>query len=292
MAEQKKEKRKLIRRLKRHYRLVILNEDTLEEKASFKLRPLNVFVTVGLTIILLIVLTTILIAFTGLREYIPGYSDVRMKRQMYSLMLKADSMQTALNTRERYLENIKNIVSGDVSPDSKEKKPPQSQLSKFDTIKSLKKSSEDSLLRNEIETKDIYSLGITPNEASTGISSFLFFPPIKGTVTSRYNATAKHYGIDIVGKPNEAIKTTLDGTVLLANFTSETGWVIGIQHSNNLFSLYKHNSALLKKAGDYVKAGEVIAIIGNSGELTSGSHLHFELWYNGSAIDPQKYISF
>jgi murein DD-endopeptidase MepM/ murein hydrolase activator NlpD len=215
-----------------------------------------------------------------------------MKRQMYSLMLKADSMQTALTARERYLENIKNIISGDVSPDSKVKKPQQSQLSKFDTIKSLKKSPEDALLRKEIETKDIYSLGITPTEASTGISSFLFFPPIKGTVTSRYNSTAKHYGIDIVGKPNEAIKATLDGTVLLANFTSETGWVIGIQHSNNLFSLYKHNSALLKKVGDYLKAGEVIAIIGNSGELTTGSHLHFELWYNGSAIDPQKYISF
>src|SRR5436305_15255697 len=117
MAEKQKGKRKLIIRLKRHYRLVILNEDTLEEKASFKLRPLNVFVTVGLTVILLIVLTTILIAFTGLREYIPGYSDVKMKRQMYSLMLKADSMQTALNTRERYLENIKNIVSGDITPE-------------------------------------------------------------------------------------------------------------------------------------------------------------------------------
>jgi murein DD-endopeptidase MepM/ murein hydrolase activator NlpD len=292
MAEKQKERSKLIKSLKSHFRLVVLNEDTLEEKASFKLRPLNVFVTVGLTIILLIVLTTILIAFTGLREYIPGYADVKMKRQMYNLMLKADSLQYALTTRERYLQNIKNIISGEVDKEPKEKRPVQNHPSKFDTIRSLKKSQEDSVLRKEIETKDIYSLGVAKNEASTGISSFLFFPPIKGTVTSRFNTISKHYGIDIVGKPNEAIKATLDGTVLLANFTSETGWTIGIQHSDNLFSLYKHNSALLKKVGDYVKAGEVIAIIGNSGELTTGSHLHFELWYNGSAIDPQKYISF
>jgi murein DD-endopeptidase MepM/ murein hydrolase activator NlpD len=291
MAE-KKGGRKLIKRLKSHFRLVILNEDTLEEKASFKLRPLNVFVTTGLTVILLIVLTTILIAFTGLREYIPGYADVKMKRQMYNLMMKTDSLQIALNQRELYLQNIKNIITGQIEPESKDKKPIQNQPSKFDTIKSLKKSPEDSVLRKEIENKDNYSLGITSSETVSGISSFLFFPPIKGTISSRYNSNAKHYGIDIVGKPNEAIKATLEGTVLLANFTSETGWTIGIQHSNNLFSLYKHNSALLKKVGDYVKAGEVIAIIGNSGELTTGPHLHFELWYNGSAIDPQKYISF
>jgi hypothetical protein len=111
MATEKKERRKLIRRLKSRYRLVILNEDTLEEKASFKLRPLNVFVTVGITVILLIVLTTILIAFTGLREYIPGYADVKMKRQMYNLMQKADSMRIALNARELYLDNLKNIIN-------------------------------------------------------------------------------------------------------------------------------------------------------------------------------------
>jgi murein DD-endopeptidase MepM/ murein hydrolase activator NlpD len=291
MAEQK-ERRRLIRRLKSHFRLVILNEDTLEEKASFKLRPLNVFVATGLTVILLIVLTTILIAFTGLREYIPGYADVKMKRQMYNLVKQADSLQIALNRRELYLQNIKDIINGQVGNEPKDKRPEQNQSSKFDTIKSLKKSPEDAALRKEIENTDNYSLGVSSKEAASGISSFLFFPPIKGTVTSRYNTNAKHYGIDIVGRPNEAIKATLDGTVLLANFTSETGWTIGIQHGNNLFSLYKHNSALLKKVGDYVKAGDPIAIIGNSGELTTGSHLHFELWYNGSAIDPQKYISF
>lgn len=115
---------------------------------------------------------------------------------------------------------------------------------------------------------------------------------MKGTLTNRFDPVNKHFGIDIVSNPNEPIKSTLDGTVVLANFTSETGWVIGIQHSNNLFSFYKHNSALLKKVGDFVKAGEVIAVIGNSGELSEGPHLHFELWFNGTSLDPKKYIAF
>jgi hypothetical protein len=250
MAEAKKPKRKLLDRLKVHYRLVVLNEDTLEEKASFKLRPLNVFVTVGVSIILLITLTTILIAFTGLREYIPGYADVKMKRQLYSLIMKADSMQLALDMRNQYIDNIKNIIAGNVVSDSIEKKPEQT--NKYDTIHSLKKSWEDSVLRKEIEAGDKYALAENKN-SSSGISSFLFFPPAKGTVTNRYNSNGKHYGVDIAGSAGEAIKATLDGSVVIANFTSETGWVIGIQHSNNLFSFYKHNSALLKKAGDYVR---------------------------------------
>ena len=286
MAEEKKKKN--LSGLKSRYKLVFLNEDTFEERATFNLRPLNIFVTAGLTIILLIVLTTLLIAFTGLREYIPGYPDVKMKRQLFTLMQRSDSMQLALNARDLYIENIRNIVNGNLKTDSLEKKP--AGIAKVENVR-LKKSKEDSLLRNEIEGSDKFTLSAN-SSASSGISSFLFFPPVKGMVTNRFNAVGKHYGIDLAGTPNEAVKATLDGTIVLANFTSETGWVIGIQHGNNLFSFYKHNSSLLKKAGDYVKAGDVIAIIGNSGELSTGPHLHFELWSNGSALDPQKYIAF
>jgi len=287
MPEEKK-KRKLSG-LKSRYKLVFLNEDTFEERAAFHLRPLNIFVTAGITIILLIVLTTLLIAFTGLREYIPGYSDVKMKRQLFTLMQRSDSMQIALNARDLYIDNIRNIVNGNLKSDSADKKPTGN--NKFDNINTLKKSKEDSLLRTEIEGSDKFTLNANTS-SSSGISSFLFFPPVKGMVTNRFNAVSKHYGIDIAGNPNEAVKATLDGTIVLANFTSETGWVIGIQHGNNLFSFYKHNSSLLKKAGDFVKAGEVIAIIGNSGELSTGPHLHFELWSNGTALDPQKYVAF
>ncbi len=289
MAEQKR--KKLFQRLKNKYRLVIMNEQTFEEKASFNLRPLNVFVTVGIVIILLITLTTFIIAFTPLREYIPGYADVKMQRKVYSLAMKADSMEKAVNARDLYIQNISNIVNGNMDGSADENK--KTQGAKYDTIRSLKKSVQDSVLRKEIESQDQYALGVKTQTAfSNNMSGFLFFPPVKGTVTNRFDPVTKHFGIDIVANANEAVKATLDGTVLIANFTSETGYLIAIQHSNNLISFYKHNSSLLKKAGDFVKAGEVIAIIGNSGELSSGPHLHFELWYNGTALDPQKYISF
>jgi len=290
MAEEKKKKR-LLQRLKSKYRLVVMNEETFEEKGSFNLRPLNVFVAAGILILLLITLTTFIIAFTPLREYIPGYAYVKMQRKVYELAAQADSMEKALNARDLYIQNITNVINGNLPSGPDENKKTQS--ARFDTINSLKKSVQDSMLRKEIESQDQYTLGVKDDSSFAGnMTGFLFFPPVKGTVTNRFDPVGKHYGIDIVANVNEAVKATLDGTVLVANFTSETGYVIGIQHSNNVISFYKHNSSLLKKPGDFVKAGDVIAIVGNSGELSTGPHLHFELWYNGTALDPQKYISF
>jgi len=268
-----------------------MNDETYEEKASFSLRPLKIFTGIGLGVILLVILTTFLIAFTPLREYIPGYADLKTQKNIANLLMRADSMEKALAARDLYITNIRNIINGTAGIDSGFQQ--ISDPGKYDTIHRLHKSQEDSLLRLEIESRDQFSLTVGENgPVINSIRSFLFFPPLKGEVTSRFDPATRHYGVDIVSKPDEVIKATLDGTVLLANFTSETGWVIGIQHSNNLFSWYKHNSALLKKAGDFVKAGEVIAVIGNSGELSSGPHLHFELWFNGTAVDPLKYVSF
>ena len=288
MSGENTEKKGWLQRLRRRFRLVIMNEDTLEESAAFSLRPLKVFVFAGLTVILLITLTTLLIAFTPLKEYIPGYADVNMQRRVYSLVLKADSMQRALESRERYVNNIRDIINGNISTALPENK--NAQQVRYDTVQQLKKSLADSILRREIESQN--PLSLHANQTASGISGFLFFPPVKGTITTRFDASGKHFGIDIVSNANESIKATLDGTVILSNFTSETGYVIAIQHGNNLISFYKHNSALLKKTGDFVKAGEVIAIIGNSGELSTGPHLHFELWYNGTPLDPRKYVAF
>ncbi len=144
-----------------------------------------------------------------------------------------------------------------------------------------------------MESQDKYSLAFSESKIGKGsISSFFFFTPVKGIVTASFNSAEEHYGVDIAAKENEPIKAALDGTVLFSGWTSETGNTIQIQHSNNLVSAYKHCSVLMKKAGQYVKAGEVIAVIGNSGEQTSGPHLHFELWYNGTPIDPQEHIVF
>ncbi len=225
MAEKKN--KKWFRKLKSRYRLVVMNDETYEEKASFNLRPLNVFVTLGLSIILLVILTTFLIAFTALREYIPGYADLKTQRRVFNLVLRTDSMEKALAARDIYIANIRNVINGTAGVDNINGM--TGDPAKYDTIHKLRKSQEDSLLRAEIESRDQYSLSIGENGSLVNsIRSFLFFPPLKGTVTNRFDPVIRHYGTDIVSKPDEVIKATLDGTVLLANFTSETGWVIGI----------------------------------------------------------------
>lgn len=266
-----------------------MNDETLEERASFRLAPLNVFVSVGIILIILVTATIYLVAFTGLREYIPGYADPGMKRKVFQLNLKADSLQRVLDDRESYITNIKNIMDGKVEgrPENKSSATIQA---KYDTLRNLPKSREDSLFRLEMERQGDEAMHGTSEK--NGIGSFFFFSPVKGTITSGFDIREKHYGVDIVAPENEAIKAASDGTVVFANFTTETGYVIAIQHGNNLLTMYKHNSSLLKKTGESVKAGDVIAIIGNTGEHTTGPHLHFELWYNGTPVDPQKYVTF
>ena len=269
-----------------------MNDDTFEEKASLRLSPMNVFVFAGTTILTLIVLVIYLIAFTSLREYIPGYADLSMQRKVYSLVLKADSLEREIAYKDAYIQNIKNVITGNIGTrDTTTDKVSSAQ--KYEDIKTLPKSKEDSLLRVQIETQDQYELNVSDNKSFTNtISSFFFFTPLKGAITNVFDPIEKHYGVDIVAAQNEAIKATLDGTVIISAWTSETGYVLGIQHSNNILSLYKHNSALLKKVGTFVKAGEPIAIIGNTGELSTGAHLHFELWYNGIPVNPKEYMIF
>jgi murein DD-endopeptidase MepM/ murein hydrolase activator NlpD len=172
-------------------------------------------------------------------------------------------------------------------------------IQKADSLKSKSikfvKSKKDSLLRKQIEGEEQYNLTFSEKpRQQTGInlSQLHFFTPLRGVITNSYNQETDHFGTDIVAGPNEVIKATLEGTVIVANWTLETGYVIQIQHENNLVSIYKHNAELLKKVGNRVLAGEPIAIVGNSGEITTGPHLHFELWYNGSPVNPEDYIVF
>jgi murein DD-endopeptidase MepM/ murein hydrolase activator NlpD len=295
LEEEKNKKQRWIQKLKNKYRLVVMNDDTYEERLSFRLSRLNVFVLTGAVAILLIVITTYLIAFTPLREYIPGYTDVTLQKQLYDLQVKADSLEQKCRVNDLYLLNINNIISGKEIVEALPELPEVS--GKYDTIM-LERSLEDSLLRAEIESRDQYNIAYyNENEElnkykTSSIVNFNFFTPIKGIVTNNFNPSEKHYGIDIVAKRNDAIKATLDGTVIFADWTLETGYIISIQHQGNLISVYKHNSSLLKQQGNYVKAGEPIAIIGETGELSTGPHLHFELWYNGKPINPKDYITF
>lgn len=284
-----KDKPKKFQRLKHKYRLVILNDDTFEEKVSLRLSQLNVFVVVGMSSLILILLVILLIAFTPLREFIPGYANVNVRKQGVENFLKSDSIEVVLAENNLYIDNIKHIIQG--KPIKFDDKTFIDSAANYTDIKN-EPIEEDSALRNMVETEEKYNLFNKAGSASGNISSFIFLQPLKGVVTNRFNIKKQHFGIDVVAPKNEAIKATLDGTVIFAEWTVETGYVIQLQHADNIVSIYKHNSVLHKKVGDHVKAGEVIAIVGNSGELTTGPHLHFELWYNGIPINPEDYMMF
>jgi len=292
MAKQKKEKRNWIKKLRSKYRLIILNEETLEEKISFRLSRLNVFVALSAMAILLVVLTIYIIAFTPLREYIPGYMDVDLAHKIYELQMKTDSIEREFVKKDLYIQNIKNIIEGKDIVEVID--PMQDTLINYEEI-TLSHSKEDSILRAEFENYDQYNLRIPHHEDfnsySSQLGSIIFFAPLDGIITNQFNPAENHLGVDIVAQKNEAIKATLDGVVIFSGWTIETGHVITIQHQNNVISVYKHNSVLLKREGDFVKAGDAIAIIGESGELSTGPHLHFELWHNGYPVDPADYIA-
>jgi murein DD-endopeptidase MepM/ murein hydrolase activator NlpD len=245
-------------------------------------------------IVVFLTLTFILIANTNIKQFIPGYPDVDQKKELYRLNILADSLLNQIDVRNKYFEGFKAILNN--QPIEEYRGTPDTNKLRYDTISNAK-SAEDSLLRAEFENQSLHNLffnneGKRFESSKTSIKSFNFYSPLQGVITSDMNMAEKHFGIDIVSSYNDAIKATLDGTVIFAAWTLETGHVIIIQHERNLISLYKHNSVLLKTVGDHVMAGEVIAISGESGELTTGPHLHFELWYNGSPIRPQEYILF
>ena len=287
----KARRKKIVKNLRSKFRLVVMNDQTLEEKFALRLTPMNIIVFGGTFALSLITLTLYLIAFTPLREYIPGYTDVNIRRNLLTVSLKADSLDNQMNAQNKYLANLLNVLNDKI--DTTSYNPSLNSLGYADSIRKLDKSESDSLLRMQMEGSDRFELEETAEKSfSTGIGSIAFFTPLKGTITTKFNTVQKHFGIDIVAGANEVIKSAMDGTVIMSNFTSETGYVIGIQHNNNIFTLYKHNSALLKRIGDHVKAGEVVAIIGNTGEFSTGPHLHFELWYNGSPVNPIDFINF
>jgi len=291
MAEKENNNNKpgLLQRLKNKYRLIIFNDDTFEEVWFMRLSRLNLLAVVGSGTILLIALVSLLIAYTPVREFIPGYPEANVRRKMVENYQKLDSLEKELSLRSQYIDNISTVMSGGV---------PENPAETYDTTVNdrnvtFQTSRDDSLLREQIEQKERYSLAVNYQE-STGrdLSQIHFFTPCKGLVTNSFNARENHFGTDIVAGENNVVKAALEGTVTMANWTLKTGYIIQIQHKDNLLTVYKHNAELLKQVGDHVQAGEAIAVIGNSGELSSGPHLHFELWRNGTPLDPEKYIVF
>lgn len=278
-------KQKRIKRWRNKFRFVILNDDTFEELLTLRLSPLNIFTASVFTIIATIALTSVVIAFTPLKELVPGYASSKLRRESVELALKTDSLERALNQNQRYIEGIQRILSGEVIDTVLEELTSDSAVG---TLVLSDPSEQDSAFRTWVEDETEFSLSNTQRN----IDFPQLVPPIEGMVVSSFEKTTGHYAIDLTAPKNTAVKACYEGTIILADWSSETGHILIIQHENNLLSAYKHNSALLKEVGDFVRSGEAIAIIGNSGENTTGPHLHFELWYEGAPVNPEDYIKF
>lgn len=289
MDTKKKKHNRFAKRLLNKYRLVILNEDTFEEQVSFKLNRLNVFVLFSLGTIVLVSCTTFLIAFTPLREYIPGYSSTALNKKATDVAEATDSLSQVIRINDQYFNSIRKVLNGEVKG-VEFNKDSAVVATKIDPDKiNLKPSEEDMKLREEVFGEDKYSLFET---AKTNINMARLFPPVKGSITSHYNSGDRHYAIDIAVALHTAVKSVADGTVIFAEWTATTGYVMIVEHGNNLLSVYKHNSSLSKRQGDLVRAGEVIATAGSTGELSTGPHLHFELWSDGYSVNPTDFIDF
>lgn len=291
MAEKIKTKQN--KDLKNKFRFVVLNDVTFEEKFALSLTRTNVWIFLSVVAFTLIFLTAAAIIYTPLKYFIPGFGDYNYRSQILQLQFKTDSLQNSLDARAFWLENVVNVANGNI--DSTKPAMAKTNLGDKGQVNLNEVKKEDMDLRKEVEDADNYSLSYNSNQNSGAVDEVKqmhLMNPVEGYLTEEYDVKKEHFGIDIAAKQDAPVKSVLDGKVVSANYTMETGYVMVVQHPNSLISIYKHNSRLMKKAGDVVKAGDVIAVVGSSGELSTGPHLHFELWHNGRSLNPRDYIVF
>lgn len=289
--ERKKNKKKqrlaFWKDIKFKYKLTIVDENTLQEVLGIRVSKLNGISVLLSALTVLFLLAALIITFTPLRNYLPGYMNSEIRAQVVDNALKADSLQKLLERQNLYIANIKDILKGEVKADT---------VHSIDSLTALRGDSlmertrREEAFRKQYEEQERYNL--TNPAASAQRENLIFFKPTRGLVTSSFDADRKHFGTDIAANPGESVVATLDGIVVMSCYTAETGYVVAVQHNREFLSIYKHCQSLLKQEGDNVKAGEVIALTGNSGELTTGPHLHFELWHGGRAVNPEHFIVF
>lgn len=277
-------------------RIVILDYDSFEEKRNYITSKFSLFILFSFFIIIFLVSTFILISYTSVKTFIPGYpnpieqkalidKNISLDQKLNELILKAEK-------EEKYLKNVQQILNGSVPNNEKD-----TSFQKFSSTKSSEKdviSMSEKSLREKVNNREKFDVDIIPGGAlkSEVLPEVLLFQPINGEVTNKMNISSGHFGIDIIAPKNEAVVSILKGTVVYQNWSPTDGHVIHIQHKKNLLSIYKHNSEVLKTTGEFVDAGEPIAIVGNSGAHSTGPHLHFELWHNGHPINPENFINF
>ena len=275
-------------RVRFKYKLSFINENTLEEVWSFRLSLFSAFVTLTVYAISLITITALIIIMTPIRNYLPGYLDVEVRKEIMENALRADSLERMIQIQDLYLRNVTQIMSGEIELDSIRR---IDSLAQTDVDYQIPRSEAEQAYVKDFEQDEKYNLTVLDVNASHS-NTFFFYKPVNGMVSSRYQADIRHFGIDIAAKPNESVLATLDGTVVYAGYDPNEGNVIQLQHKNGFISIYKHNETLLKEPGQSVVAGEAIALVGNSGVLSTGPHLHFELWLEGKPVNPEDYIVF
>ena len=282
--------KRLLRKLRSKYRLLLIDDRTFEERFSSKLNRLNVLLIALAAFTVHGLFVSAVIVLTPLKRYIPGYSDQETRRNAYRSTVLADSLELRVREQDEYLANLRLVLSGELPADSTSLFVP---LTTPPGPEDLVPGRSDSVLRARMAREEAYDLVEGPsNGAPRDLAGVFLFPPLRGIITTTYDRALGHFGIDIVAKADAAVKACLEGTVIAASWTTDAGHVLHVQHRNDLVSVYKHNSVLLRKVGDKVRAGEAVAIVGNSGELTTGPHLHFELWLKGEPVDPQAYMVF
>lgn len=283
---------------KNNYRMVVMNADTFDEVRAFNLTPMNIYVAVSSVLLLLTILIFLLIAYTPLRKYIPGYGDVVQRQELLAMEDAVKDLTEKLDAQTAYVENFRRILVGDAKTfEDLEKRNDSVAL---EDIPPVTLSEEEIRLRREIEMERVGQVARSGGRAgipSAGsqevpLEQTYLVAPVNGEISAGFNPEEDHLGVDILAPQNTAIKSAAAGIVIMSEFTSANGNVIGVQHDNDLITFYKHNSELLKKVGDRVNSGEAVAIIGNTGELTTGPHLHFEIWHRGRVVDPADYLSF
>lgn len=274
------------------YLLVIRNEENFAEKSSFSFTYAKIIV-ISFFLILFTSVLSVLVYDNFLRSwFFRGETDFEVNQKIIELSIAVDSLSDAVEKKEIFINTIQSVISGDSLITTGEM-----QRDSYDNQGATEKAnvlsaeSIDSILKDEFEIEKASNLNLVYREQNR-LQDMYFFPPVEGLVTRAYNTKIDHFGVDVVAEDNEPIKSIADGTVVVSSWTEDSGYVIAVQHKSNLFSIYKHNSELLKKVGNFVQAGEIIAIIGNSGEVTTGPHLHFEIWYNGNPINPEEFINF
>ncbi len=277
-------------------RIIILDVDNYEEKRSYTTSKFNVFILVSFFTILLGFLTFALISYSSLKNLIPGYPNPIQQQEIKNKSIIIDQKLTELLSKtekeKSYINNVMQILNGSIPINEKDtswKKIKPNANSNTNEISSSEKS-----MREKVQNREKFDIDVIPGGAlkSEVLPELLLFPPIKGEITNKMNISSGHFGVDIIAPKNEAVSSILNGTIIYHNWSPTDGHVVHIQHKKNLISIYKHNSEILKEIGDFVESGEPIAIVGNSGEHSTGPHLHFELWHNGYPLDPEIFINF